>query len=100
MNAPLQRTRHEFSRKHNITNVPPKFRFPFPGVYIFWSNNGRALYVGCSLNVWKRANKQGNHRARTRAFAEADFIEICKCDSLKQALHLETELIGLYKPKY
>lgn len=89
-----------FSGNHNITYVRSNFRIPFAGVYIVWSASGEALYVGASVNVLKRSNKKRSHSSRDKAFIEADSIEVYPCESLRQALHLEAELIGIYSPKY
>lgn len=76
----------------------PKVRFP--GVYIVW-NGDRALYVGSSCNVLTRARRNKHEqRGRNQAFALRTKIEIYPCDSLRQARHLEVELIGVYNPPY
>lgn len=74
--------------------------FAFSGVYIVWAGDC-ALYVGSSANVCKRAQRRKSDlKGRTEAFARRTHVDIYPCDSLRQALHLETELIGIYKPPY
>jgi excinuclease UvrABC nuclease subunit len=102
MNPQTARQSRSFSRLHNITYAEPEVRLSFAGVYVVLSPEGRALYVGASKRVRQRAfeNRKRCQWTRERAFAEAASIEVFPCDSLKQALHLEAELIGLYKPTY
>lgn len=81
-------------------SLPRKIRFPFSGVYVFWTSNGKALYVGYSVNVFRRAYDRGNPAGREKAFKELHSIEFFRCDSPEQARHLESELISIYEPRY
>jgi excinuclease UvrABC nuclease subunit len=71
-----------------------------PGVYALWLGD-EPLYIGYGRIVGNRARKRGRgHWGRHLAFKECDRIEIYPCDSIQQARQLETELIGLYSPRY
>lgn len=71
-----------------------------PGVYAAWLGN-QPLYVGHSSNINRRLRVlPRTELGRCEAFLAADRVEIYPCNSLRQAQHLEIELIGLYHPRY
>lgn len=87
-------------RKQRPISYNPSTKHNHAGVYIAWLKN-EPLYVGYGSNLVRRSKKRdGGHKARYKALAECDRIELYHCDSIAQAQQLEVELISIYTPAY
>lgn len=76
-----------------------------PGVYRFFDEKGRLLYIGKSVNLRTRVRSyfraDGGHSYRTeRIKDEARRIEVTRCGSELEALLLESRLIKRDLPPY
>jgi excinuclease ABC subunit C len=86
--------------KHKIKNLPDK-----PGVYQFYENTGKLLYIGKAKNLKKRVSSYFNKihyennkiRLLVRKISDLQHIQV---DSETDALLLENNLIKKYQPKY
>jgi len=81
----------------------PKYIPRSPGVYIFYAQDKKVLYVGKAKNLKKRVQSYFRSKVGLKVahlVAEASKIEFFLTNSEKDALILEAELIKKYKPKY
>jgi len=73
-----------------------------PGVYIFKDKNENILYIGKAKNIKKRVKQHFQKQQKwIWDFVEdiAD-VEVLECESEKEAMLLEAELIKRYQPKF
>ena len=86
------------AQKSNLDKVPSS-----PGIYVFWSESGAVNYIGKAINLKKRLTSyfsktiEGKTRNMVRA---SEYISYIKVGSELEALVLEANLVGTYKPKY
>jgi len=81
----------------------PKYIPDSPGVYIFYAQDKKVLYVGKAKNLKKRVQSYFRSNLALKVahlVAEASKIEFFLTNTEKDALILEAELIKKYKPKY
>lgn len=85
--------------QHIIQSIPQK-----PGVYQYYDNNGKILYVGKAKNLKKRVSSyfqkehdSGKTRVLVKKIADIKTIVV---DSEMDALLLENNLIKEYQPRY
>lgn len=75
-----------------------------PGVYQYFDESGKILYVGKANNLKKRVSsyfRNNNHEEKTRQLVSfISTIEIIPVESEFEALNLEARLINKYKPHY
>jgi excinuclease UvrABC nuclease subunit len=72
-----------------------------PLVYIFHTS-ARVLYIGMSINgIHRTLNPSHDARFKMRHYAEEDVkISVLFCESRKEAVRIEQELIAEYRPLY
>jgi excinuclease ABC subunit C len=76
-----------------------------PGVYRYYNQTGKIIYVGKAKNLRNRLgsyfnNQQGMHPRTQKMVNEADHIEWTIVNSELESLNLEWSLIKEYSPKY
>lgn len=68
-----------------------------PLVYLFW-RNGQPIYIGASRNGLVRPLSPAHHKGFTRK--QSDRFQFVCCDTEREALLLEQQLIQLWKPRF
>ncbi len=85
--------------KNLISVLPGK-----PGIYQFFDNTGKVIYIGKAKNLKKRVasyfSKQQNNRKTTLLVRNIADIKHMVVDSEQDALLLENNFIKKYKPRY
>jgi excinuclease ABC subunit C len=85
--------------QNKLTNLPPK-----PGVYQFFNDKKKVIYVGKANNLRSRVKSyfhSKNPNAKTEALVSKIFdFELVVTDSEVEALVLENNLIKELKPRY
>lgn len=93
----LLQKKHKITKTHKI-KIPER-----PGVYIFWENENKPLYIGKSLNLKNRVTSYflTNTTGKTRQMVKkALFVSWIIVGNEVESLLLEANLVKKYQPKY
>jgi len=86
--------------QQELKNIPR-----LPGVYQFFDEHGKILYIGKSVNLQSRVKSYfiknaSLNFAKKKMIAQVKHIETIITNTSRECLILESNLIKKYKPKY